>query len=134
MRLSPRQAEALVKQLGFKKGLVTAVVRDFRTKEVLMVAHMNRRALIKTLTTGLMHYWSRSRRKLWLKGERSKHFQHLREVRVDCNGDALLFDVKQIGGACHDGYRSCFYRKVVKSRLVTVLKRVFKPEEVYKTK
>lgn len=132
MRLPSKQAQVIAEQLKFKKGLLTAVVRDFKTREVLMVAHMNKRALIKTLTTGMMHYWSRSRRKLWLKGEQSKHYQHVRDVYVDCDGDALLFDVEQVGGACHKGYRSCFYRKVRKSKLVSVLRKIFKPEDVYK--
>lgn len=132
MRLPSKQAQVIAEQLKFKKGLLTAVVRDFKTREVLMVAHMNKRALIKTLTTGMMHYWSRSRRKLWLKGEQSKHYQHVRDVYVDCDGDALLFDVEQVGGACHKGYRSCFYRKVRKGKLVSVLRKIFKPEDVYK--
>jgi len=121
-----------MRSLNFKEGLVTAVVREFKSKDVLMVAHMNKEAVLKTLTTGMMHYWSRSRRKLWLKGEESRHYQRVRDVFVDCDGDTLLFDVEQIGGACHDGYWSCFYRKVRGGKLVRVLKKVFSPKKVYR--
>jgi len=130
--LSSGQAKAIVRSLEFREGLVTAVARDFKTKDVLMVANMNRQAVLKTLTTGSMYYWSRSRRKLWLKGEQSKHYQFVRDVFVDCDGDALVFDVEQIGGACHDGYQSCFYRKVRGGKLARVLKKAFSPKEVYK--
>ena len=130
--MSSEKAKAIVGLLKFRDGLVTAVARDFKTKDVLMVAHMNRRAVLKTLTTGLMHYWSRSRRKLWLKGEQSRHYQRVRDVFVDCDGDALVFDVEQIGGACHEGYWSCFYRKVKKGKLIPVLKKVFNPKKTYR--
>jgi len=130
--LSSEKAKAIVGLLKFRDGLVTAVARDFKTKDVLMVAHMNRRAVLRTLTTGLMHYWSRSRRKLWLKGEQSRHYQRVRDVFVDCDGDALVFDVEQIGGACHEGYWSCFYRKVKKGKLIPVLKKVFNPKKTYR--
>jgi phosphoribosyl-AMP cyclohydrolase len=132
MKLSKRQAQQFMRSLNFKKGLVTAVVREFKNKDVLMVAHMNEEAVLKTLTTDMMHYWSLSRRKLWMKGEESKHYQRVRDVFVDCDGDALLFDVEQIGGACHDGYRSCFYRKVKGGKSVRVLKKVFSPKKVYR--
>jgi len=131
LKLTIAQAQAVVNVLKFRNGLVTAVARDFETKEVLMVAMQNRRAVLKTLTTGLMYYWSRSRRKLWLKGEQSKHYQKLRRMLVDCDGDVLLFDVEQVGVACHEGYRSCFYREVKRGKLVTVLKRKFRPEDIY---
>jgi phosphoribosyl-AMP cyclohydrolase len=129
--MTQAQAKEAMKALKFRDGLVTAVTRDFRTKEVLMVAMQNRRAVLKTLTTGLMYYWSRSRGKLWLKGEQSGHYQRVRRMLVDCDGDVLLFDVKQVGVPCHKGYRSCFYREVKQGKLVTVLKRKFRPEEIY---
>jgi phosphoribosyl-AMP cyclohydrolase len=125
------QAENVVKALNFRDGFVAAVVRDFETKEVLMVAVQDRRAVLETMTTGLMHYWSRSRGKLWLKGEQSGHYQRVRRVLVDCDGDALLFDVEQVGVPCHEGYSSCFYRKIKGGSLVKVLKRKFRPEEIY---
>jgi len=96
-----------------------------------MVAQQTKQAVLKTLTTGLMHYWSRSRHKLWLKGEQSKHYQKVRDVWVDCDGDALVFDVEQVGAACHKGYRSCLYRKLKRGRLVRVLNQKFRPEEIY---
>jgi phosphoribosyl-AMP cyclohydrolase len=132
MKISKPQAQKFMRSLNFKQGLVTAVVREFKNGDVLMVAYMNEEAVLKTLTTGMMYYWSRSRRKLWLKGERSKHFQRVRNVFVDCDGDALLFEVEQTGGACHEGYRSCFYRKLKGSKSVPVIKKMFNPKEVYK--
>jgi phosphoribosyl-ATP pyrophosphohydrolase/phosphoribosyl-AMP cyclohydrolase len=91
-------------------GLITAVAQDARTGEVLMVAHMNREALERTLATGQAWYWSRSRRRLWRKGEESGHTQRVLSVRVDCDADAVLMSVDQVGPACHTGERSCFYR------------------------
>lgn len=131
MKITAVQARAIAKSLKFRDGLVTAVARDFETKDVLMVAMQDRQAVLKTLTTGLMYYWSRSRGKLWLKGEQSGHYQKVRKVLVDCDGDVLLFDVEQAGVPCHDGYRSCFYREVKQGKLVTVLKRKFRPDEIY---
>lgn len=93
-------------------GLVTVVAQDAETGQVLMVAHMNREALERTLATRQGWYWSRHRRRLWRKGEESGHTQGVREVRVDCDGDALLLSVDQVGPACHTGRRSCFYRAV----------------------
>ncbi|MBV8663902.1 MAG: phosphoribosyl-AMP cyclohydrolase [Hyphomicrobiales bacterium] len=95
-------------------GLLTCVTVDVRSGEVLMVAHMNAEALDKTLSSGVMHYWSRSRRSLWRKGDTSGQTQHLEELRVDCDQDALLARVTigGDGGACHTGRRSCFYRRV----------------------
>jgi phosphoribosyl-AMP cyclohydrolase len=92
-------------------GLVTAIAQDAITNKVLMIAYMNRETLQETLTTGKMVYYSRSRKKRWLKGETSGHFQAVREVYVDCDGDALLFKIDQTGAACHEGYTSCFFRK-----------------------
>lgn len=93
-------------------GLVTAVVQDARTRDVLMVAYMTQEALARTLATGQGWYWSRKRGRLWRKGEESGHTQHVLSVRVDCDGDALLVLVDQEGAACHTGHRSCFYRTV----------------------
>ncbi|MDR1874495.1 MAG: bifunctional phosphoribosyl-AMP cyclohydrolase/phosphoribosyl-ATP diphosphatase HisIE [Synergistaceae bacterium] len=91
-------------------GLIPAVAQDSETREVLMLAWMNREALLKTIETGKAHYYSRSRRCLWLKGETSGHFQHVREILRDCDDDALVLLVEQTGAACHTGNRSCFYR------------------------
>ncbi len=93
------------------KGLIPAIVQDYKTREVLMLAYMNRQSLKKSIDTGTTWFWSRSREKLWNKGETSGNYQKIREIRYDCDGDALLFLVDQIGEACHTGNRSCFYRK-----------------------
>lgn len=106
------------------KGLITAIAQDVKSCRVLMLAFMNRETLQETLETGNMVYWSRSRRQRWLKGETSGHFQIVKEVFIDCDGDALLFKVEQKGGACHKGYLSCFYRKLVENRWEKVLKKI----------
>jgi phosphoribosyl-AMP cyclohydrolase len=93
------------------KGLVMAIAQDVETNEVLMVAYMNKETLSETFETGKMVYYSRSRKKRWLKGETSGHFQAVQDVYIDCDGDALLFKIKQSGAACHEGYFSCFFRK-----------------------
>ena len=112
-------------------GLIPAIVQDYQNNEVLMVAYMNKEALQRTLAEGKMVYWSRSRQKFWLKGESSGHFQLVKEVRIDCDGDALLFKVEQKGGACHTGYRSCFYRKLVAENWQIAGEKVFDPDKVY---
>ncbi|MBN2143674.1 MAG: phosphoribosyl-AMP cyclohydrolase [Candidatus Aureabacteria bacterium] len=113
-------------------GLVLAVVQDAHSKEVLMCAYMNRESLEYTLKEKKCCYYSRSRKKLWLKGETSGHFQKVKEVRFDCDVDALLFLVEQQGGACHEGYESCFYRALEGDQIRTVGKKCFDPEGVYK--
>jgi len=109
-------------------GLVPAVAQDADSGEVLMLAYVSPAALERTRETGRAHYYSRSRDELWEKGATSGHVQRVREVRVDCDGDALLYLVEQEGGACHTGYRSCFHRTVEGD---TVGERVFDPDEVY---
>ena len=115
--------------LEIKGDLVPAIVQDAESGEVLMLAYMNREALAKTLETGKAHFWSRSRKKLWLKGESSGHFQKVVEARIDCDQDAILLKVVQVGGACHTGYRSCFYRDLEGN---VVGEKVFDPDEVYR--
>jgi len=114
--------------LAFDGGLVPAVAQDAESGEVLMLAYVDEEALERTRETGLAHYYSRSREELWQKGETSGHVQHVAEVRVDCDGDALLYLVEQEGGACHTGYRSCFHRTVDGD---VVGERVFDPDAVY---
>jgi phosphoribosyl-AMP cyclohydrolase / phosphoribosyl-ATP pyrophosphohydrolase len=104
-----------------EQGLIPAVVQDVATGQVLMLAYMNREALEQTLATGLACYWSRSRAKLWQKGETSGHFQHVRDIRYDCDADALLVIVEQEGAACHTGERSCFVHRLSESSLPTPL-------------
>jgi phosphoribosyl-AMP cyclohydrolase len=113
-------------------GLVPAVAQDAETGEVLMLAWMNREAYEETLRTGRACYFSRSRGRLWRKGEESGHVQEVREVYVDCDADTVLLKVKQVGGAaCHEGYKSCFFRRVEGSALRVVAERVFDPAKVY---
>ncbi|MEM2289898.1 MAG: phosphoribosyl-AMP cyclohydrolase [Candidatus Hadarchaeales archaeon] len=130
--MSESEARELLRSLKFRDGLVTAVVRDWRSKEILMVAHQNREAVMKTLTTGLMHYWSVSRGRLWLKGETSGHLQALRGVCLDCDGDSILYDVQQKVAACHEGYYSCFFRTLRGGRWVIFRKKKFEPSQKYK--
>lgn len=94
-------------------GLIPTIVQDINTNEVLMLAYMNREAFEKTLETRLAHYWSRSREKLWLKGETSGHFQHVKSIKIDCDNDTVLLMVHQEGAACHTGHHSCFYRNII---------------------
>lgn len=104
----------LLKEVDFEKGkgLVPVVVQDMNTKKVLMVAYANEEALKKTLDTGFAHYYSRSRKKLWKKGETSGNLQKVVSVYIDCDGDTLLYEVEQKGVACHTGNYSCFFRKL----------------------
>jgi phosphoribosyl-AMP cyclohydrolase len=109
-------------------GLVPAVAQDAETGEVLMLAYATRDALVRTRETGRAHYYSRSREQLWEKGATSGHTQAVEGIRVDCDGDAVLYLVDQSGGACHTGYRSCFYRTLDGD---VVGDRVFDPDDVY---
>lgn len=132
MKLSEEKTKEILDSLNFRDDLVTAVARDSEDGKVLMVAFMNKEAVTKTLTTGLMHYWSRERERLWQKGEESGNRQKVREIRVDCDGDSLLFDVEPEGPACHEGYRSCFYREVnEEGNLSKIMSRQFDPDDVY---
>ena len=113
-------------------GLVSAIAQDAETGEVLMIAWMNREAFEETLRTGRAVYFSRSRNKLWRKGEESGHVQQVKEVLVDCDADAVLLKVHQVGGAaCHEGYKSCFFRKIEANELKVIAQRVFDPSTVY---
>lgn len=103
----------LIAKIKFdEKGLVPAVTQDIKDRQVLMLAYMNAESLKLTLETGLCHYYSRSRKKLWKKGETSGNLQHVKEIFYDCDSDALLILIEQVGPACHTGERSCFYRKL----------------------
>lgn len=113
-------------------GLVPAVIQDADNNEVLMVGYMNADAVEQTLATRRVTYWSRSRQKYWIKGETSGHFQHVVEVRTDCDKDCLLILVRQEGVACHEGYRSCFFRAVdPEGELAIIASREIDPETVY---
>jgi phosphoribosyl-AMP cyclohydrolase len=95
-----------------KKGLIPAIIQDYKNGEVLMIAYMNRESLRRTIEFGKTCFWSRSRKEYWLKGETSGHFQFVKSVAFDCDMDALLIKVRQVGAACHTGNRSCFYRRI----------------------
>ncbi|MDI6644514.1 MAG: phosphoribosyl-AMP cyclohydrolase [Methanobacteriaceae archaeon] len=113
------------------EALIMAISQDYETLEVLMVAYMNKEALSKTLETGKVHYWSTSRNKIWLKGESSNHIQKVKEIFVDCDLDAVLIKVEQEGGACHEGYYSCFFRKIEDNDLKIIKNKVFEPDKIY---
>lgn len=114
-------------------GLIPAIIQDHKSGEVLMMAWMNKDSLAKTIETKKTHFFSRSRNKLWLKGESSGHVQHVKSIAIDCDQDVVLIKVEQIGAACHEGYYSCFYRQHQPSAAdwKIVGKKVFDPEKVY---
>ncbi len=121
-------------EIDFDKsgGLIPVIAQDYASGKVLMLAYMNRETWELTLKTGIVHYWSRSRNKVWKKGESSGNVQEVREIRIDCDNDTVLIMVNQIGtAACHEGYESCFYRVVREGRLVVDGERIFDPEKVY---
>lgn len=105
-----------IKDLKFdKQGLIPAIIQDYRNKEVLMIAYMNLESLRRTLKLGVTCYWSRSRKEYWVKGKTSGHYQYVKSIDYDCDMDALLIKVRQVGAACHTGNRSCFYRRISKA-------------------
>ena len=114
--------------LKFTDGLIPVIVQDARSRDVLMMAYANNEAVRLTQETGFAHYYSRSRKKLWKKGEESGHFQRVVKILTDCDEDCLLYLVEQKGAACHTGYASCFYRTLAGEVVGT---KVFDPEKVY---
>ena len=136
--LDPETARRVASSLNYRFEIggdpkVIAIAQDAENGDVLMTAFANEEAVYRTLTTGYAHYWSTSRREVWKKGEESGHVQRVVEVRVDCDEDAVLYLVEQEGGACHTGYRSCFYRRVTRDgSFEVVMDRVFNPDEVYR--
>ncbi|MBN1829462.1 MAG: phosphoribosyl-AMP cyclohydrolase [Deltaproteobacteria bacterium] len=123
-----------MESLSFDKGdgLIPAIIQDYATSEVLMLAYMNRESWRKTLELGKATFWSRSRQTLWTKGETSGNVQIVKEILIDCDSDTILLKVDQVGGAaCHTGYRSCFFRRIVDGAEEVVGRKVFAPEDVY---
>lgn len=118
-------------KLTFDNGLIPVIVQDEKTKDVLMMAYANDEAVRLTQETGFAHYYSRSRKKLWKKGEESGHFQKVSRVLTDCDEDCLIYEVGQTGAACHMGYRSCFFRTLDGEIIAS---RLFDPDKVYGTK
>jgi phosphoribosyl-AMP cyclohydrolase len=120
--------------LDFEKqnGLIPAIAQDFKSREVLMMAYINKESWELSLESGIAHYWSRSRQKIWKKGETSGNIQQIMEIRIDCDSDTVLLLVNQKGGAaCHEGYSSCFFRQVKDGDPVIIAKRIFNPDDVY---
>ena len=121
-------------EIDFKKGdgLIPVIIQDASTHEVLMLGYMNRESWEETLETKKASFWSRSRQKIWVKGETSGHFQEVKEIYLDCDGDTLLLKVNQIGGAaCHTGFRSCFHQQYEKGEWKVSGEKIFDPKEVY---
>lgn len=128
-------AESLASRLKWTTdGLIPAIIQDAETHDVLMMAWMDRTALERTMQTGETHFYSRSRQSAWHKGETSGHVQRVQALFIDCDADVLLIKVRQVGGACHEGYRSCFFRRVDPAgRLEIIAEPVFEAEKVYAT-
>jgi phosphoribosyl-AMP cyclohydrolase len=134
LAVGARSSMRFIDQLRFNAdGLIPAIIQETGTGRVLMMAWMNRASLEKTVETGLTHFWSRSRQRFWMKGETSGHIQRVKDIALDCDGDTLLIQVEQIGSACHEGYKSCFFRsarsegetlEITEARLQT-------PEQIY---
>lgn len=125
-----------------EEKLITAIAQDYKTGQILMVANMNKEALKKTIETGKAHYWSTSRNEQWLKGESSGHVQTVKEILVDCDMDAVILKIEQKGAACHEGYYSCFFRKLNLENnpdiselndddVELIAERLFNPEDIY---
>jgi phosphoribosyl-AMP cyclohydrolase len=117
-------------------GLVPAIIQEAGTGRVLMMAWMNRASIESTIKTGKTHFWSRSRKKFWMKGEESGHTQTVRDLAFDCDGDTLLIQVEQVGAACHEGFKSCFFRSVEKDGdgFRTTEAQLQRPEDIYNKK
>jgi len=121
-------------QLKFDaNGLIPAIIQDQATGRVLMMAWMNRASLEKTIASGKTHFWSRSRQKFWMKGETSGHTQTIKDIACDCDGDTLLIQVHQTGAACHEGYRSCFFRSIGEGNAAVRIteSQLISPDTVY---
>lgn len=124
-------------QLKFDaNGLIPAIIQEHKTGRVVMFAWMNRASLESTIATGKTHFWSRSRKKFWMKGEESGHTQTVKDIAFDCDGDVLLIQVEQNGAACHEGYQSCFFRSIEgQGETFKITEpQLQKPEEIYKKK
>src|SRR3977135_1085867 len=120
-------------KLKFTDGLIPAIIQEKSTGRVLMMAWMNRASIESTIATGKTHFWSRSRQKFWMKGETSGHVQTVKDISFDCDGDTLLMQVEQVGAACHEGYKSCFFRSSGKGNDETKITEppLVSPDEVY---
>ena len=132
---SKDEIEVLINALDFTKiegELIPIITQDQKTNEVLMIAFANKAAIKKSLETGYMHYYSRSRQEMWKKGETSGHLQEIKEIVIDCDNDSILMKVRQIGAACHEGYYSCFYRTFHDGKFNEIRPRIFDPKDIYR--
>ena len=122
---SKNEANKIINKLDFEKGngLISVIAQDFNNNQVLMLAFANKEAMKLTLTTGYVHYWSRSRNELWKKGSTSGHLQLVKEILIDCDVDAILIKIDQIGSACHKNYRSCFFRQINNNNFKIILQK-----------
>jgi phosphoribosyl-AMP cyclohydrolase len=133
-KVDTSNVEKVVEELNFSKsnGLIAVIAQDWQTNEVLMFAYANKEAILKSLATGRAHYYSRTRKELWEKGESSGHIQIIKEVFLDCDADAILLKIEQKVAACHEGYRSCFFRKLNdKGKFEVVGRKMFNPSDIY---
>ena len=133
--MADSQEESLILSPRFdERGLITAIAQDAASGEILMLAHMNQEALDLSIATGIAHYWSRSRDKLWKKGESSGEIQHISEILIDCDQDAVLLKVTVAahGSACHTGRKSCFYRQINKDGLIITQAPIVDPAKLYR--
>jgi phosphoribosyl-AMP cyclohydrolase len=134
-KYTQKEIDNFIEKLDFSKiegGIVPVIAQDYETNEVLMLAFANEEAIRQSLKTGIVCYYSRSRKKLWKKGEESGHIQEIQQVFVDCFNDTILFKVKQKVAACHTGFYSCFHREYVGGEFITRGNRIFDPDKVYK--
>lgn len=125
------QAKPALPNFADSSTLLPAIAQDVDTNEVLMLAYMNREAFAETVRTGHAVYYSRSRKRLWRKGEQSGHVQMVKQILIDCDADTILLRVQQKGVACHEGYQSCFFRELRDGQSVTVRKRIAEPDQIY---
>ena len=131
--MTDAKTEKITPDFAKGKGLLPAIAQDAATGEILMMAYMNEEAFQATVHTGEVHYWSRSRQELWHKGGTSGHVQKVKEIRLDCDKDAILVKIEQIGGAaCHTGHRTCFHYRLGENDFIEEGRLVFDPREVYK--
>ncbi|MFX1259766.1 MAG: phosphoribosyl-AMP cyclohydrolase [Promethearchaeota archaeon] len=129
-----KEIDKFIELLDFSKiegDLIPVITQDFETNEVLTLAFANEEAVRKSLETGFVHFYSRSRKTLWKKGEKSGHMAEIQNVIFDCDNDSLLLKVKQIGAACHKGYNTCFYTEFANGEFKKIGKKIFNPDEVY---
>ncbi|MFX1356212.1 MAG: phosphoribosyl-AMP cyclohydrolase [Promethearchaeota archaeon] len=131
---SEKEIDNFINLLDFSKikgNLIPVITQDYKTNEILILAFADKEAIKKSLTAGLVHYFSRSRNVLWKKGEQSGHVQKIKRIIIDCDYDSVLFKVRQVGGACHKGYYSCFYNEFIDNKIKNIGKKVFEPDHVY---